>query len=500
MSLSPISHTRRATAVFLGLVAAATVAPSGAQAAAFGQPIKIAGNVETDGIQMAIAPNGRTAVMFARDVSKGRRTRFGFRVAIGPSPDRLGAGTKVPGVGDSSYVEGGPQLLARPDGGFVACYQDDSRRATTTAVCSTAPPTGGFGPPTVVRRIARKDAGGITAAMRADGTTVLLLTRLGAKINREKRRTYVGVSTLDAAGVVSPARETERTDIGTYAVTTNTPLAVGPDGTVAIPAGVEQKGKYVTNAPAIRLLAPGAEQFGPAIQVSPETLASPVDIHWSAAGLVAQYTVEGRGGTDGYEQHFVRRAADGTFGPPLALPGAETNDYRSTVSGTLAPLPGGDLLAIGGRVSSDEQDSDCFNPIAGTVAASALSPLDQTAAATSQPLSRRGQIALHPQAAVLGDGTVIASWENGANYYGGTRLAAAVRPTGATAFGAARALPYLTHEGGQVLAAGGNQAAIVWAAGSPASRPNLMISTLRASGPYAKFTRLPTHPVTPCDE
>ena len=480
-------------------IAAVLAAPTGAAAAGFAQPVSASGRDDAYDPQVAIAPNGRTAVLSKREVRRGRGWLTQYRAAIGPSPSELGP-AKTVGAGwraaASDATAPMAELLARPDGGFVACFSDYSRHQVAVEGCSIAQPTGEFGALDIVRRIPQYGDHGMAATVLSDSSVVLLLTRTLSGADGPVVKTASSFITLGAGGDLRREHPINRTQLE-QSYNTATPIVATANGTIAIPAVAPLPGGRSGVRAAVRVKPPGADAFGRAIPVSDEPLKGSIWLGGRADLLVSFPTSPAEGGPSA--QRVVSLAPDGSPGPALTLPGSQPADYLGAPVSPVLELPGGELFAITGHVETDPEDSDCYNPVVGTVAAGLFTQPGQPAA-TPAPLSTKGQIALGPQGAVLDDGTVIAAWVNGANGYGQTRVEARIRAPGASAFGPSQPLAPLSKGEYFTLATGGDHAALAWEIGGYGDPSRIVISDLRQVPPYAEGARLPRHPATNCDE
>jgi hypothetical protein len=495
MVLTPFSRVAR-----LLIVAAAAVAalPGAAHAAGFGQPVVASGRDAVYATPLvATAPNGRTAVLYVRDFSRARRDASEFRAAIGPDAEHLGAPTTVAaGQRATSYSDTtSAQLFARPDGGFVACFRDSSQHRTSIDGCSIASPTGGFGPLKVVRRIARSENPSMEAVMRPDGSMVFLLGSYRESNRGTISKRADAVVTMSPTGELSAPRAFSRTEDELRYNTTSGATALA-DGTVAIPASIEDPSVKYGHRPAVRLIPAGSDQVGPVTAVSTERFDGWIDL---AGGNELDVTFDLPPAPDAdifvYERRTVRRNADGVFGPALAFPGSQS----AGIDGQSLLLPGGDALAVTARSETDPDDSDCFNQVVGEVATGGLALPGQPTPSTR--LSDPAQIALYPNSAVLSDGTVVATWDN-ATLYGSSRLETAIRVPGAAAFAAPQVLPAVGYLGTATLSSGGTHATLAWLADAhkPTNASEIVVSALRTAGPHAAQAKLPRHPSAPCDE
>ncbi|MEH3053624.1 MAG: hypothetical protein PGN13_06370 [Patulibacter minatonensis] len=398
-----------------GLAAAACAVPSSAGASGFGPPTTVSGRDDAEAPLVAIAPNGRTAVMWRREVRTGKRWVGQLRVALGPSPDRLGQPTTVAaGWRAVASSDARPQLLARPDGGFVACLPDTSRTKTTVIGCSVAPPAGGFGGLLVVRR-GKGDGTTIAPAVRPDSSVALLLER----VDRDRRGTPTGLTrtlrTITRDGALQPERAIAPAG-ESVAFGASGSLVSLADGTLAFRVGMADPASpatATTNAafwPGVRVMPAGAGEFGPATRIG----TAHVNGRFELGGTTRLWAAFATGGEPDAptEDRVAPRGADGTFGPESTLPLATDDTFRHTIDHAIVDVPGDGLLALSSEASTSYDDSDCFNPVSGQISAGAPGGI-------AARLSGRGQIALAGDAVSLADGTAIASWENGASYRGG---------------------------------------------------------------------------------
>lgn len=469
-------------------VAAALVAPGGARAAAFGEPTTVSGRDDVANARAVIAPDGRTAIVYSQEVRVGRRYRTVYRLATGPAPDRLGPATPltIEGVVPSARI-GVATLLARRDGAFVLCGA-----VGRTQGCAIAPPGGGFG-----RFIELPGpAQDLTAVARPDGSVVLIRSQTTTTSKGIITSTTTVVSTLSADGVLGPEQPLPRSrDEQSFNVNDLGAVALD-DGTVAIQANLPAPGRRDGTQLGIRLMAPGATTFGPVVTVPGQPYDNNIDLLGGPL-LTVTYLANGSGLFAGepFEVHAVRRRADGTFEPERVVPGD-----RRGVSASVVPLPSGELFAVTTRTTTADGDQDCLNPVTGRIGSGTL--VLPSARGVNRRLSTRGQIAFRGQGAALADGTVIAAWQNGVNASGVLRAEVAVRRPGASTFAPSQRLaPLIDDYAGVQLVTGGNHAMLLWLApprrGSSASR--LVVSALRASGPYARQAPLAKRPETACE-
>lgn len=454
--------------------AAGAAEPTGATGGpAFGAPRAVSprgGSVDSP--QAAVAPGGRTTVLWRRT---GERSRdFAYVAAIGERAGALGRAAVVRAGVRSARTVGGAQLLARPDGGFVACFGDNPRRGSAVVGCSIARPDGGFGPLRVVERVRWQGRPTIDAAVRSDGRTVVVSThRVGG--GRQAVRSTV----LSPAG-----RRLGVQDLGTVRGIDRPSVAAGGDGTVAVgwsTGRVEGGGRV----PTLRVMPPAATAFGAPVALAPEpTIGGNVVVHGGPALLVS-YEPEASSGTP-----VQTRVAQLVPGTGAVLRGALPVEDDSVVTQLLDGTPFG---VVGRQVGAE---TDCSDVVSGRVDAGPLAT-PGTDWATAQRLSAPRQIALEPQAATMADGTVVATWRDAAGGDGRARIEAAVRPPGGP-FAPARALPLLSVRD-VALAAGGDQAVLAWVVGSaPFGPSHLVVSALRREPPYAAPAPLPRHPRASC--
>ncbi|MDQ8045707.1 MAG: hypothetical protein AAGC46_13290 [Solirubrobacteraceae bacterium] len=470
-------------------LALAVAVPGQAAAAGFAPPVRISGHDQVHGATtVAVAPTGRTMVLYDRERQVGQRDVVDARVVVGAAPDVLSrpAPLRVPGAPKGIRADS-TQLFARQDGSFVLCLSTRTRQG-----CAVAPPTGGFG------RFVRLPGTpkGMTALPRPDGSVVLLRSQVHERPGSAGiiDGTDLSVTVLGTDGRLGPeqvvSRSQDEQDYNGVPATT----ATAADGTIAIAANMPAvPGKLGRVRLGIRLLAPGADTFGPIVAV-PAPLLDDNNIELLGGPAI---TVEYRTGDpfDQFDEHFVPRNADGTFAPTLELPGA----VAGAVDGTVVTLPGGGLFAVTSRVTTGAEDQDCFNPVTGVVGSGALTPEGQRTPSTQ--LSTRGQIAWHERALALTDGTVIAAWHDGVNEAGDRRVEASVRTPGAPRFTTGQRLaPLLGYSGEPILAGAGPHAALVWPTSTAGHPDGLVLSVYRTGGPYAKSAPLPKHPGTSCDE
>jgi hypothetical protein len=453
------------------------IAPAAANAAGFSAPrslTPIKGSVDSP--QAAVAPNGRTALLWR---TTGERTRdFQYVAALGATPAQLGKGVVLPGAVRAARTVGTVTLLARPDGGFVACFADDPRRGQTTLGCSFAAPQGTFGPMHVVQRRSWTQRPSYRVALRADGTLVFVLSRrAGAK------RLALRTATMDPSGRVSPSRP-----LASIAAESPIDLAAINDGTLAVTWTDELGSVAGAGTPTLRLMAPGASQFAPAVTFTPDHDISGAVQLQGGPGLLLTYELQDKSGL--WIQRVVRRLPDGSFAPPLEFP----RPAAGFLSGVAIQLPDGTPFAI--SATDEVAETDCSDITSGAIGAGPLVPSGVPVTATR--LSAPKQIAFYPQIATLADGTVIATWGDALNFGQSFRQEVAVRPAGATAFAAPQVMPQLVSSD-VALATGGNEAVLAWVVSRDFGGPShLVVSSLRSQPPYAAQARRPTHPSNGC--
>lgn len=460
--------------------------PAAAQAGGFGAPQMISGRDDVSYPTVVMTPTGRTAVRYTRRTEVRGRDRYSMRVALGPSPSQLGrpGPLRLPaGALPAARLEGA-SLFPRPDGGFLLCTVQGR-----TQGCSVAPGAGGFGP---LIPLPGKPAG-LSAVVRPDGTAVLLRStqteRNGTVTNRR-----TSVTILSADGRPGPERPLVRSE-EELSYNPNSPeLAVAGDGTVAIAANLHAQGTQYDTQLGIRVLPPGGDTFGPRLVVPGKPLDNNISLLSGPRITIAYGADRLEGSSDDFDTRALQLLPDGTFGPTLALPGSDARD----VSGTVLPLPDGQLFAVTSRTATADGDQDCLNPVLGVIGSGVLAPLGT--ANPSTQLSVPGQIAWHEQAVALADGTLIAAWHDGINAAGDRRVDTAVRTPGAANFSPSRRMPRILWYEEPVLAGGGNQATLAWLVEGKGNRTSLVVSAYRTTAPYAKFVPLPKHPETSCDE
>lgn len=438
---------------------------------------------------VAVSPTGSTAVMWreASGFGKGETYRADYLVATGPDAAHLSRPRPIRAARAAALATGSEQLIARPDGGFVACFAEERRSGTATAGCTFAPPGGRFGPLRVVARDSWTKRPTMTAAMRADGTLLVLTTRLVGKARRP-----IVLSRFSTSG-----RALGRLRVGEVRGDPVPDLATTTDGTVAVAWANGPAGSIEGDlTPVLRLMAPGENDFGPPVTFGPDRkVTGGVNLNGGAA-LIANYSTGFE--SDDAEERIVRRLPDGTFTPPKTVP----RPGPGYVYGSALALPDGTPLAI---VSSDEQsETDCGNSTGGSVGVGPLVDLATSSSdegatrgpVTAERLSDPKQIAQYPSAALLADGTVIVAWSDA--FAGGGRMEVAIRRPGIASFGAAQVLPHDSIFGGQSLAAGGDQALMAWTAGRDGTRKDVVVSALQTAAPFAKQQSRPAKPQASC--
>src|SRR5256885_13896324 len=117
------------------------------------------GNVDEPAV--AVAPNGRAAVLWHRVVEHRHGVDVFEMAAVGDAPDRLRPARVVPGAAEADGVE---TATAR-DGTIVACFGGRPPGAQPAIDCRTAPPGPGLGAP---QGVARGHAGLNDVTVRSD--------------------------------------------------------------------------------------------------------------------------------------------------------------------------------------------------------------------------------------------------------------------------------------------------------------------------------------------
>lgn len=460
----------------------------------FGQPkvlTRTPKGAEIDDPVVAVSPTGSTAVLWrtASGLGRGETYSADYLIATGPDAAHLSSPRAIPAARRAARATGSSELLAQPDGGFVACFGEDRRRGAATIGCTFAAAGGRFGPLRVVARSRWENRPTMTAAVRADGTVLVLVSRVLGKARRSVELT--ALSPLGRLMKVHRLGEVRGDTLPTLGTTT--------DGTAAVAWSNGPAGSIEGDlTPVLRLMPPGTQEFGPPVAFSTDRqVTSGVGLTGGAA-LLVDYTTGFL--MDGAEERIVRRLPDGTFTAPRTLP----RPGRGFVGGGAIPLPDGTPLAV---VASDEQsETDCGDSTGGVVGAGPLvdlgSPTTDDSGTrgpiTAERLSHPKQIAQYPSGAVLEDGTVIVAWSNAAGRDGAARVEVATRPPGAAAFNAPQVLPRDAVFGGQALAAGSDQALLAWTVGAAGAREQIMVSALRTAPPFAEQQRRPAKPKGSC--
>lgn len=460
--------------------------PAGAHATGFGQPVVVSGRDNARNPQVAIAPNGRTAVLYERVYRRDGRTRHEVRAAIGRSPAQLGPPETVRAGwrSVSGFDTGSAQLLARPDGGFVACFWDrtSGRRVTLTG-CSIAPSRGRFGPLHVIAR-GRRAAGPEPYAVMLGDSSVAVLTK------RWSPREHAEVSSLTRMTATGQVLRTRRVrgatddrfdDLGT-------PLAAAADGTLAIPASLPIPGTPGARRPGIRLLTPRAKRFGPAVAVSDDPINGPVTIEGGGHLAVMFVTTAASGSRADTGFRIAYGRPGWAFAQPFTTPNVEPGaidwpDFVEVVDG----VP----VAIARRADPEA----CLEEIVA-------GPLRRIGAPSVAPiqLSQSEQVARWPQGTRLADGTMVAVWQDIIGRRGPSRIETAIRPANSDAFRAPQVLPHLTAGEDPQLAGAGNAAALLWTtAGRSSHSTRIVLSPLRTRPPYATQSKRPEPLANRCD-
>lgn len=431
-----------------------------------------------DQIAVAVAPTGETAVMWRQ----GGPDDFQFVAAIGRDAENLGPARPVEPARGAASRAAGARLLARPAGGFVACFHAGDRRADAFG-CSFTDESGTFGPLRVVERRSFRDDPSQQVAMRSDGKLAILLRHRVAP-GRLRLRT----TTLDDQGRLGPIRP-----LATVLRGGSASLATTDDGVTGVMlTEPRRRDQGRIGRPSLRLTASGQDVFGAAKSFLPNGAAKPLESARLDGGRELRMTASVLDDSIGGDL-IVRRRPNGAFSAPLRLP----RPAPGFLGGTVVVPPGGTPFAI--TAATRESQTDCSDVSAGVVGSGPLVSRRTTSrTTTTQRLSKPGQIAFQPTAATLADGTVIAAWENGVTDGGDTRLEVAIRPSGATRFGPSQVLPELA-TWGMDLAAGGDQAILAWMVGDHVDGPShVVVSSLRQEPPYAPPAKLPRRPRMPC--
>lgn len=473
LQVSYVSAAVLAAAVLVAAVPAST------DAAGFGTPrtVSVRGGIVSTP-QAVVAPNGRTAVLWEernRDTGGGRR----YRIAIGPSPNRLGPARTVGAGLRAARTGASAELLALPNGGFAVCFGDLTRTGRRTPGCAFASPKGGVGRLRPIAAFGPREAPSFAVAARPDGRLALLVSRRVGDGRMMTLRT--GAMTPSGRITGSHALATVRRSVPFDIAATN-------DGTVAVSWSTGPSGVFVGDrTPVLRFQLPASDRFGPAVPFTPEsTIDGGVGLQ-GGRSLLLSYSAGSSVGDGGLR--VVRRTADGTFEPPMRLPAA-TKD--GAADGAVVQLPDGTPFAV--TTAVHQPNSDCGAIDRGIVGAGPL--VDSGTGPTAERLSAPRQIAIDPGAAVLRDGTVIATWGDAT---GDTKtLEVALRTPRANRFSRPQVLP-LPATRTVALAAGGNHAVLAWVTGSlPDGPARVVVSGLRRTGPYAPPTRRPTQSIAPC--
>jgi hypothetical protein len=489
-----------ARAVIGGRDAKANAAQAGTQSTTpdrigFGTPTLLSrtpSGGEIDDAVVAISPTGSTAVLWreASGFGRGQTYRADYMVALGPDAAHLSRPRPVRAARTAAKVTGEGQLLALPDGGFVACFTESGRRhGAATSGCTFAAPGKGFGPLRVVERVPWGRQGTMSANVRADGTLLLLITH-----SRGSARRSIEVASLTPTGQLTTLERLGEVR-GAYLPS----LATTDDGTVAIawsngPAEDSDGGR----TPVLRLMPSGSTQFGPPVAFGADRKVTSGVALTGGSALVAEYEV---GSRDSDQRRIVGMLPDGTFTPPKTLP----RPGDGFLSGSAFALPDGTPFAV---VSSDVQsETDCSNSSGGSVGVGPLvdpvsrGPHDDVTEGpvTAQRLSDPRQIAQNPSAGLLADGTVIVAWNDSFGDIGQSRIEVTSRRPGAASFSAPQVLPRDTVYGELSLGAGADQALLAWIVGPKGGpRKDVVVSALRAAPPFATQRPRPAHPGTPC--
>lgn len=463
--------------VALGPLAAA---PPAAHALGFG-PVRslspATGNV--DQLEVAVAPTGETALLWQRLGPRGG-TDFEFVAAIGPDPEQLGPPRPIQAATGPAFKAAAARLLARPDGGFVACF-DGYDGSTMTFGCAFTNGTGDFGPMRIIERRSKRSFPFHKVAMRTDGKLAVMLAH-----RVPKGRLLLRTTTLDAEGVTGPLRP-----LATVGRQAQFDLVTLDDGTTAVslatPRQRDPKGAWDL---ALRVTAPGQDTFGPPRNLRHErTVQSGRGTALEGGRELRIHAID----FDDEQIDILRSRADGSFASPLRFPRVG----RGLRWGPVVTLADGAPIAI---TQAERPNDECSYGGLGVIGSGPLIAAGGSRASRStERLSKPEQIAFNPLAATLADGTVIASWQNAASAAGSARVEAAIRPTGSSRFRRSQVLPRLAQWWEHQLAAGGEQAVLAWIVGNPFDGSSrVVMSSLRRSPPYAAPARLSKRPTAPC--
>ncbi|MFT4034727.1 MAG: hypothetical protein QM679_04020, partial [Patulibacter sp.] len=318
--------------------------------------------------------------------------------------------------------------------------------------------------------------------------------------------TQIATATLSPAGVLHAEQKLDRSEDEQAYNGVVAPVVVA-DGTVAVQALLPLASQGERIQVGVRLMAPNTDVFGPVVAIPGAVEEDNNVVLTGGRRLTVAYSAPPAGGKKNAPRilRVLTLQPDASFSAPALLPRTKTvlrGVGGDGVDGQVVALPSGGLFAITARSTTAEGDSDCLNPVTGEIAAGPLG----AAPAAAQRLSKRGQVAVYPNAAALDDGTVIASWTDGAGEGSGMyRVEASVRTPGATVFSDGRRFPWMSDSASHLLANGGNTAALIWTTwrkvpGRSSRRQAVMLSRYSATGPVARQAALPKHPGTSCDD
>lgn len=491
-------HSLRPLITLAAAAACGGALPAVSEAAGFTESVVISGGDDASAPRAVIAPNGRTAVLWEREIKVGRRYRSQWRLAVGPNPGSVERAKTMTLAGAThGYESPAPFLIARPDGALVLCV-----RTGPTKGCAIAPPDGDFGPVTDVRAGKR----GFSAVVRPDNSLVIVYASRDVTADGHVTGTQIATATLSPTGVLGAERALDRSK-DEQAYNGAVEPFVAADGTVAVQASLPVPTRRGRIQVGVRLMAPGTDAFGPVVAI-PGAVQEYNDVRLTGGRqLTVAYSAPPEGSKKNASpvQRVLALQPDASFSAPLLFPTTNTRlggVAWGAIGGPIVALPNGGLFGISARSTTAEGDADCLNPVTGEIAAGPLG----AAAASAQRLSTLGQVAVYPDAAALDDGTVIASWVDGAGEGSGAyRVEASVRTPGATAFSAGQRLPSIGNDTEHLLVSGGNTAALIWTTwrktpGHSSRRQAVMLSRYAASGPVARQAALPKHPGTSCDD
>lgn len=471
---------RRAAALALTLLVAgagagaAAVVPDDAAAAGFSPPVAVSPKGQVAQAAAAVAPTGRTAVVWLA-APKGARGQ-GWRVVarVGDTPERLAPAAEI--RGSARAFE--PRAVAAPDGTVTVCWSVEAYRRRGAIRCAVASGGRPFGAARTLASYRRGTQLSLTGlAVDGAGRSVVAWKRSSG---RERYSVVVAIGGANG-------RFGRPATLGTSDPYADVALATGGAGEVAAVWSVPDGRAMSPRTPMLATLAPGAGAFSRAVAVEPPVADEGTPSVRGGRGLSLVFS-----GEDG--PVALLRGTDGALRPaPLAPAKAVPGAFPTSSLVSLQP----DGTAVAVTRFAAVADTDCSEEtrsqlFAGTLPAGAPGP-----PATLVPLSDPRQLVAIWDVAELDDGRTIVLWGDGFGPDRETRLEFAVRtPDGAftpatTIAPTAADLP--------VLASAGRHAILAYIVGERLDGPGqVLLSTFRDTGPFAPTGPRPAHPSTGC--